>query len=83
MNYFSYKQYEFIKVDPDGRKVLAVSINPENPASSTAPSATMGRPSIRGSGTTSGPLRILWRGCGRRLLRKSQTSWSSSAWGTS
>ncbi len=29
MNYFSYKQYEFIKVDPDGRKVLAVSINPE------------------------------------------------------
>lgn len=29
MNYFTYKQYEFIKVDPDGRKVLAVSINPE------------------------------------------------------
>ena len=29
MDYFEYKQYEFVKVDPDGRKVLAVSISPE------------------------------------------------------
>lgn len=29
MNYFEYKQYEHVKVDPDGRKVLSVNINPE------------------------------------------------------
>lgn len=29
MDYFTYKQYEHVKVDPDGRKVLSVNINPE------------------------------------------------------
>ena len=29
MNFFQYKQYEFVKVDADGRKVLSVNINPE------------------------------------------------------
>ena len=29
MDFFVYKQYEHVKVDPDGRKVLSVNINPE------------------------------------------------------
>lgn len=29
MNYFTYKQDDFVKVDPDGRKVLGVDINPD------------------------------------------------------
>lgn len=29
MDYFEYKKYQFVKVDPDGRKVLPVNINPE------------------------------------------------------
>ena len=28
MNYFTYKQDDFVKVDPDGRKILSVDINP-------------------------------------------------------
>lgn len=29
MDFFQYKQYEHVQVDPDGRKVLSVNINPE------------------------------------------------------
>lgn len=29
MDFFAYKQYEHVKVNPDGRKVLSVNINPE------------------------------------------------------
>lgn len=29
MNFFEYKQYEYVKTDADGRKVLSVNINPE------------------------------------------------------
>lgn len=29
MDDFQYKQYEFVQVEPDGRKVLSVNINPE------------------------------------------------------
>ncbi len=29
MDFFDFKQYEHVKVDPDGRKVLSVNVNPE------------------------------------------------------
>ncbi len=56
MDYFEYKQYEFVKVDPDGRKVLAVSISPEKSCIFNCAICNLGKTKYQGEWHDFGPV---------------------------
>lgn len=55
MNYFEYKQYEYVKLEPDGRKVLSVNINPEKSCIFNCVICNLGRTIYQGEWHDFGP----------------------------
>ena len=70
MDYFEYKQYEFVKVDPDGRKVLAVSISPEKSCIFNCAICNLGKTKYQGEWHDFGPVEESLEGLRQKIAQE-------------
>ena len=70
MDYFEYKQYEFVKVDPDGRKVLAVSISPEKSCIFNCAICNLGKTKYQGEWHDFGPAEESLEGLRQKIAQE-------------
>ena len=67
MNYFTYKQDDFVKVEPDGRKVLGVDINPEKRCIFNCVICMRGQTKVQGEWHDFGPVEDSLKGLGEKI----------------
>ena len=68
MDYFKYKQYEFVKANADDRKVLSVMINPEKACIFNCQICNLGQTKYQGEWHDFGPIEDSLKGLEKRII---------------